>query len=207
MFITFEGCEGCGKTYQTGLLYDYLIKLNIPVTCTSDPGGTALGKELERLMKQKYHDSISSDVELFLFNVCRSQLVKEVIRPSLQKGNVVICDRFIDSTRAYQGYGRGIELSIIESLHNISTGGINPDFTILLDVPVEEGLQRKNTQGRDRFEEEDLSFHNRVRNGYLKMSDEEPDRWMVIDATMRRAEISRIIHEKIESLLECRQDE
>jgi dTMP kinase len=207
MFITFEGCEGCGKTYQTRALYNYLTTLEIPVICTNDPGGTTLGKELERLMKQRYHDYISAEVELFLFNVCRLHLVNEVIRPSLQKGNVVICDRFVDSTRAYQGYGRGIEMATIETLHNIATGGISPEFTILLDIPVEEGLRRKHTQGRDRFEEEDLSFHNRVRDGYLKMSAEEPDRWMVIDATMPRVDISRIINVKIEYLLECRQGE
>jgi dTMP kinase len=206
MFITFEGCEGCGKTYQTGVLYNHLVTLGIPVVNTSDPGGTELGKELERLMKQKYHDSISADVELFLFNVCRLQLVREVIQPSLQKGKVVVCDRFIDSTRAYQGYGRGIEMATIETLHNIANGGINADFTILLDIPAEQGLGRKHTKGRDRFEEEDISFHNRVRNGYLKMAAEEPERWMVIDATMPRAEISRIIVEKVESLLECEQD-
>lgn len=207
MFITFEGCEGCGKTYQTSMLYDHLVTLGIPVISTSDPGGTELGKELERLMKQKCHDSISGDVELFLFNVCRLHLVREVILPSLRKGKVVVCDRFIDSTRAYQGYGRGIEMTTIETLHNIANDGINPDFTILLDIPADVGLRRKNTRGRDRFEEEDISFHNRVRDGYLKMAAEEPDRWMVIDATMSRAAISRIIVDKVESLFECEQDE
>jgi dTMP kinase len=206
MFITFEGCEGCGKTFQSRMLFNYLTDINIPVVSTSDPGGTKLGKELERLMKGNQHDTISAEVELFLFNVCRIHLVKEVISPSLQQGKIVVCDRFIDSTLAYQGYGRGIDLTTIKTLHNIATGGMKPDFTILLDIPADRGLQRKNTRYRDRFEEEELSFHDRVRNGYLKMATEEPERWFVIDALQQAEEIKGIIREKIDSLLNIRRD-
>ena len=202
MFITFEGCEGCGKTFQSRKLFNYLTGINIPVVSTSDPGGTQLGKELEYLMKGKQHDAISAEVELFLFNVCRIQLVKEIISPSLQQGKIVVCDRFIDSTLAYQGYGRGIDLVTIKTLHNIATGGMKPDFTILLDIPVDRGLQRKRTKRRDRFEEEELSFHNRVRNGYLKMAAEEPERWFVVDALQQAEDIAGIIRDKIDSLLD-----
>jgi dTMP kinase len=206
MFITFEGCEGCGKSFQSRALFNYLTGMNVPVVSTSDPGGTQLGKELERLMKQKQHDAISAEVELFLFNVCRIHLVKEVISPSLQQNKIVVCDRFIDSTLAYQGYGRGIDLTTIKTLHNIATGGMKPDFTILLDIPVDRGLQRKNTKQRDRFEEEELTFHNRVRNGYLKMAAEEPERWFVVDALQRAEEITEIIREKVNSLLNIHRD-
>ena len=206
MFITFEGCEGCGKTFQSRMLFNYLTDIHIPVVSTSDPGGTKLGKELERLMKGNQYDAISAEVELFLFNVCRIHLVKEVISPSIQQGKIVVCDRFIDSTLAYQGYGRGIDLTIIKTLHNIAIGGMKPDFTILLDIPAERGLQRKNTRHRDRFEEEELSFHDRVRNGYLKMAAEEPERWFVIDALQQAEEIKGIIREKIDSLLNIRRD-
>jgi dTMP kinase len=180
--------------------------MNVPVISTSDPGGTQLGKELERLMKGKQHDAISAEVELFLFNVCRLHLVKEIITPSLQQGKVVICDRFIDSTLAYQGYGRGIDLATIETLHAIATAGMKADFTILLDIPAERGLQRKHTKYRDRFEEEALSFHKRVRNGYLKMAGEEPERWFVIDALQQAEEITRIIKDRVNSLLNIQRD-
>ena len=206
MFITFEGCEGCGKTFQSRKLFNYLTGIHIPVVSTSDPGGTQLGKELEHLMKQKLHDAISAEVELFLFNVCRIQLVKEVISPSLQDGKIVVCDRFIDSTLAYQGYGRGIDLTTIKTLHNIATGGMKPDFTFLLDIPAERGLQRKHTRRRDRFEEEHLSFHNKVRDGYLKMATEEPERWFVIDALQQAEDIAGIIRAKIDSLLDIHRD-
>jgi dTMP kinase len=206
MFITFEGCEGCGKTFQSRKISNYLAGVKIPLVSTSDPGGTQLGKELEHFMKQQPHDAISAEVELFLFNVCRIQLVKEVISPALQQGKIVLCDRFIDSTLAYQGYGRGIDLTTIKTLHNIATGGMKPDFTILLDIPVDRGLQRKHTKRRDRFEEEDLSFHNKVRNGYLKMAAEEPERWFIVDGVQQAEDISEIIRNKIDSLLDIHRD-
>lgn len=206
MFITFEGCEGCGKTFQSRKLFNYLGGINIPVVSTSDPGGTKLGKELERLMKQELHETISPEVELFMFNVCRIHLIKKVIAPALKKNKIVLCDRFIDSTLAYQGYGRGIDQATIKTLHNIAAGGMKPDFTILLDIPADRGLQRKHTRSRDRFEEEELSFHDRVRNGYLKMAEEEPDRWFVVDALQQAEAITGIIRERIDILLDDHRD-
>jgi dTMP kinase len=201
LFITFEGGEGCGKSFQSRVLYRKLLGLNIPVELTYEPGGTILGNEVRRLLKRKDQAAIFPETELFLFAACRIQLVNEVICPNLEEGKVVICDRFADSTIAYQGYGRGIDLEIIKTINHIATKGIEPDLTILLDMPPEKGLSRKRTKNKDRFEQTEMSFHKRVRDGYLKLAAEEMERWMTIDATLSKIKISDIIWHRVSQLL------
>ncbi len=202
LFITFEGSEGCGKSFQSKVLYNKLYDLGIQVELIYEPGGTVLGNEMRRLLKKRREDDVVPETELFLFAACRAQLVAEIIQPSLQKGKIVICDRFTDSTIAYQGYGRGIQLATIETINCIATKGIKPNLTILLDLPVAQGLSRKKTKNRDRFEKAELSFHYRVREGYQKLAAAEPERWMVIDATLSKTEISNIIWDRVSQLLD-----
>jgi len=200
LFITFEGGEGCGKSTQSRLLLKKLEQQNIPVLLTHEPGGTALGNELRKVLKRKQGSSISPQAELFLFAASRAQLVAEVIRPALQEGKVVICDRFTYSTLVYQGYGRGLDLTILERVNNIATQNLKPDLAVLLDISPEQGLARKRSL-KDRFELEDLSFHRRVREGYLKMAAAEPDCWLVIDAALPKGKIAEIIWDRVSPLL------
>ncbi len=200
LFITFEGGEGCGKSTQSRLLLKKLERQNIPAVLTHEPGGTALGDELRKTIKRKRDTSISPQAELFLFAASRVQLVAELIRPALEEGKVVICDRFTYSTLVYQGYGRELGLDAIEMVNNMATGNLKPDLIILLDISPEQGLTRKRSS-KDRFELEDLSFHQRVRNGYLNMAKAEPDRWLVIDASLPRGKIARIIWDRVSHLL------
>jgi len=201
LFITFEGGEGCGKSVQARVLYRRLSQLVIPVVLTHEPGGTPLGKKLARWLKWTQETSISPLAELLLFNTSRTQLVDEVIRPSLEKGKVVICDRYADSTTAYQSYGRGLDLEMVKAINNAATQGIKPNLTVLLDISVEKGLARKTKKRQDRFEREDIAFHQRVRGGYLKLAASEPGRWLVIDASQSRKKIAEIIWQRVSQLL------
>ena len=200
LFITFEGGEGCGKSTQSRLLLKKLEQRNIPVVLTHEPGGTALGDEIRRALKRKSSSFISPQAELFLVAASRAQLVTEVIRPALEEGKVVICDRFTHSTMVYQGYGRGLDFTAIKMVNNMATRYLNPDLIILLDISPEQGLARKQSL-KDRFELEDLSFHKRVKEGYLKMAAAEPDRWLVINASLPRGKIAEIIWGRVSRLL------
>jgi len=200
LFITFEGGEGCGKSTQSRLLLKKLEQQNIPVVLTHEPGGTVLGNELRKTLKRKRDSSISPQAELFLVAASRAQLVAELIRPALQEGKVVICDRFTHSTMVYQGYGRGLDFTAIKMVNNMATRNLNPDLIILLDISPEQGLARKQSL-KDRFELEDLSFHRRVREGYVKMAAAEPDRWLVIDASLSKGKIAEIIWDRVSRLL------
>ena len=200
LFITFEGGEGCGKSTQSRLLLKKLEQQNIPTVSTHEPGGTALGHELRKTLKRKRDSSISPQAELFLLAASRSQLVAEVIRPALEEGKAVICDRFTHSTMVYQGYGRGLDFTAIKMVNNMATRHLNPDLIILLDISPEQGLARKRSL-KDRFELEDLAFHRRVREGYLKMAGAEPDRWLVIDASLPKEKIAAIIWDRVSRLL------
>ena len=200
LFITFEGGEGCGKSTQSRLLLKKLEQQNIPVVLTHEPGGTALGNEVRRAIKRKRGSSISPQAELFLFAASRAQLLAELIRPALEEGKVVICDRFAHSTLVYQGYGRGLDLTTVEMVNNMATQKLKPDLTFFLNIPPERGLARKRSL-KDRFEIEDLSFHRRVREGYIKMAAAETDRWLVIDACLPKGKIAEIIWDKVSKLL------
>ena len=200
LFVTFEGGEGCGKSTQSKLLLKRLKQKNIPAVLTHEPGGTALGNEVRKALKRKRGSLISPQAELFLVAASRAQLVAEVIRPALEEGKVVICDRFTYSTLVYQGYGRGLELSFVKTVNNAATGNLKPDLTILLDISPEQGLARKLSL-RDRFELEDLSFHWRVREGYLKMVAAESERWLVIDGSLPKGKIAEIVWGRVSQLL------
>lgn len=201
LFITFEGGEGCGKSVQARVLYDRLCQAAIPVILTHEPGGTPIGDEVCRLLKWNEDFDIMPLTELLLFNAARSQLVAEVIKPNLKKGKVVICDRFADSTTVYQGYGRGFNLEVIKQVNNTATQGLMSELTVLLDLTAKTGLARKQAEKQDRFEKQDIDFHERIRQGYLKLAAEEPERWLVIDATQSQEEIAEIIWRKVSQLL------
>ena len=204
LFITFEGGEGSGKSTQVSSLKRRLRRRDIPVTVIREPGGTSLGDRLRRLLK--FSDiPLIPEAELLLFNASRAQLVSEVIRPALERGDVALCDRFADSTVAYQGYGRGISLDRVEAVNNVATGGMTPDMTFFLDVPPAEGMRRRSTTW-DRFElgfeQQDVTdFHGRVHQGYVQMARREPDRWLVIDASQSPRQVSRLIWQAVEPML------
>jgi dTMP kinase len=201
LFVTLEGGEGCGKSYQSKALFSHITAEGIPAILTHEPGGTALGDNISRWLKWRGEVKLSATGELLLFSASRNQLVNEVIAPALLRGEVVVCDRFYDSTMAYQGYGRGLDLDIVKRLNELSTGGLKPSLTILLDVPVKDGLSRKNRDRRDRFEKEKLAFHEQVRKGYLQLARDEPKRFFVVDALLNKKEIAGIIWDKVEKQL------
>ena len=200
-FITFEGGEGCGKSVQARALYIRLSRLAIPVCLTHEPGVTSIGRKIAHWLKWAQNTDISPAAELLLFNASRTQLVAELIRPNLESGKVVICDRFADSTTAYQSYRRGLDLQMVRAINNAATQGLTPDLTVLLDMPVEEGLARKKNKKQDRFEHEAIAFHRRVRGGYLKMAAAEPERWLVVDASQSKKKIKQIIWQVVSQLL------
>lgn len=204
LFVTFEGGEGCGKSTQARALWKRLTKLGIPTELTCEPGGTILGKHLRRLLKSNVLDHIPPEAELLLFAASRAQLVNDVIKPSLHEGKVVICDRFTDSTTVYQGYGRGIDLSLVKTINHLATAGIKPVLTVLLEIPSDKGLSRINYRNLDRFEVEDITFHDAIRDGYLKLVTQEPERWLVIDASLHRKQIQSMIWERVSQLLDIR---
>jgi len=201
LFITFEGGEGCGKSTQARLLYRRLLKLAIPAVLTCEPGGTPFGKRLGRWLKWGDDKKITPLTELLLFNAARAQSVAEIITPSLKDGKTIISDRYADSTTVYQGYGRRLDLEMVTYINHAATQGLAPDLTVLLDIPVESGLTRKTVRRPDRFEQEELAFHRRVREGYAKLAASEPERWLVVDATQSKEEIAGIIWRKVSQLL------
>lgn len=184
MFITLEGSEGSGKTSQQAQLAEYLSSLGFPVLATREPGGTLIGEQVREILSDLQHTSMHPRAEILLFQASRAQLVEQVIRPHLEKGGVVLCDRYADSTIAYQGYGyQIIELDLLRTIVSFATGGLKPDLTLLLDLDVEEGLRRRARGGEwNRLDAYHLDFYQRVRQGYLEMARAEPERWVLIDA-------------------------
>ena len=183
MFITFEGTEGSGKSLQQRLLVERLRAQGLRVLATHEPGGTPLGSELRQLLLARDELEPAPRSEALLMNASRAQLVEKVIRPALERGEVVVCDRFGDSTLAYQGAGRGLDIQQVASVISFATAGLLPDMTMLLDLPVEVGLARKRVQDqRNRFEAETVAFHRRVREAYRSMAESEPGRWRCVDA-------------------------
>jgi dTMP kinase len=194
VFITFEGTEGSGKSLQTRKLAERLRANGHTVLTTHEPGGTQLGTELRRLLLDRQELQIGARAEALLMNASRAQLVESVIRPALERGDVVVCDRFADSTLAYQGAGRGLNEQHLASVISFATAGIQPDMTMLLDVPVEVGLARKQAQNqRNRFEEEAIAFHKSVRTAYLALAEKNPARWLCFDATLSADRLSDAI--------------
>jgi dTMP kinase len=201
LFITFEGVEGCGKSTQSRMLKEYLDALAFPVLLTHEPGVTPLGEEITRLLKWAGNVQISPEAELLLFNASRSQLVTDIVRPALAEGTLVICDRYADSTTAYQGYGRQLDMDMVARANSIGTLGLVPDRTFLLDIPVETGVRRKKDDKADRFEAETIEFHRRVREGFLELAAGEPERWVIIDGSLPRQVIFEIIWRNVSDLL------
>jgi len=204
LFITFEGGEGSGKSVQAKALYRRLSQLAIPVILTHEPGGTSFGMKIARWLKWTEGTDISPLTELLLFNASRAQLVTQVIQPNLESGKTVICDRYADSTTAYQSYGRGLDLEMVKAVNNAATQGLKPDLTVLLDISAEEGLARKRGKKQDRFEQENIAFHQRVREGYVKLAANDPQRWLVIDASQSKRKIAEIIWQRVSQLLSGR---
>lgn len=194
LFVSFEGPEGAGKSTQCRLLAAEFFRLGFDVLTTREPGGTSLGEELRRVVKH-HKGPVCSEAELMLFSACRVQLMREVILPHLDKGGVVICDRFADSTTVYQGYARGIDLGLIRSLHSVGVRGRWPDLTILLDLPVAEGFARTKVRGEgsDRMEDAGMVFHGKVRAGYLQLAKEEPWRFRVVSALGAIEEVAEMV--------------
>jgi dTMP kinase len=202
VFITFEGSEGTGKTTQLAALVDFLRQQGYEVLTPREPGGTAIGEQVRSILFDLSNTGMQARTEVLLFQASRAQLVEDVIRPALGRGCVVLCDRYADSTLAYQGYGRQLDLAQLRALIDFATGGLKPDLTLLLDLPVEVGLKRRERQGnRNRLDILDLDFYHRVRSGYLEMASLEPQRWAVINAEQPpesvQAEIRRVVLERL----------
>ncbi|HXV83057.1 MAG TPA: dTMP kinase [Candidatus Binatia bacterium] len=198
-FITFEGGDGSGKTTQLRALESHLAARGKSCRSTREPGGTSLGELVRQVLLEIGEQPITSPTELFLYLADRAQHMHEVIIPALQRGQIVLCDRHTDSTLAYQGYGRGIDLGLLRSLNDIASQGTKPDLTLLFDCPVEIGLSRTARRkfqaaagpSEDRFEQEKVEFHERVRAGFLELARAEPQRFRVIDATRSVAEVTQ----------------
>ena len=181
LFITFEGADGCGKTTQLNLLVEYLKKQGYGVVVTREPGAKGLGEKIREILLN-YDGVVSDRCEAFLFLADRAQNIDVIVNPAVSEGKIVLCDRHIDSTLAYQGYGRGQDIERINNLNNIATNGRKPDLTFVFDIDVETSQKRVGSN-KDRMERAGIDFHNRVRNGYLELAKNEPERIRVIDAT------------------------
>jgi len=184
MFITLEGPDGGGKSTQAALLVDFLRQRGCDVLATREPGGTAIGDQIRLVLSNLENTAMHPRTEILLFQASRAQHVEQVIRPHLMKGGVVVCDRYADSTLAYQGYGHQVDLARLRSIVEFATGGLKPGLTLLLDIDAEEGLRRRTKSGEwNRLDAYDLAFHQRVRQGYFELMAQEPERWVKIDAS------------------------
>ena len=201
VFITLEGVEGCGKSTHSKLLFKYLKKSGYRTVHTREPGGTKLGEAVRRVLLDSPEIRISDLAELFLFEACRAQIVEEIIKPALDRGSIVISDRFSDATFSYQGYGGRVDLKAIKTLDRVATTGVAPDLTMLLDIDTLEGLKRARKKGIDRMEKKDLSYHKRVRVGYLKLSKQYPGRIKRVEASGRIPEVQTKIRREVEIVL------
>jgi dTMP kinase len=199
MFITLEGPEGSGKTSQMPALAQYLRDTGYEIVLTREPGGTAVGDQIREVLMNLKNVAIVPRTEILLFLAARAQHVEDLIRPSLQAGKIVLCDRFSDSTLAYQGYGHRTNLETLRALLDFSTGGLWPDLTLLMDLPVKAGLERKrdNCSEWNRLDAYDQTFHERVRQGYLALARAEPERWITIDATGTKDKVQKQMRQAI----------
>ncbi len=199
-FITFEGSEGSGKSTQSKLLCGYLKKKGYKVIFLREPGGTKISEKIRQILLDNKNDGMSRECEMLLYMAARAQLVREVILPALKSAKIVVCDRFLDSTLAYQGYGLGLGIKAIKYIGNIATAGLKPDLTVFLDLPIEKGLRHRKFK-EDRIEKRALSYHSRVRRGYLKLAGLEPQRIKIAkvesDKNKTQAAIRRIIEKYV----------
>ena len=208
-FITFEGAEGCGKSTQIRLLGEDLEKAGLPVKVSRSPGGTPVAEKIRKILKEATAgEDLEPETELLLFGACHSQMTANLIRPLLEKGVIVLSDRFCDSTLAYQGYARNLGAETVKKINSYACRGLKPDLTILLDLEVEEGLRRAReragdalTLAADRFDSEKLSFHQAVRNAFLRLAAEEKERFAVISAKGSVEEVHLRIREEVHARL------
>ncbi len=206
-FITLEGPEGGGKTSQTRLLFEQLRKEGFDVLLVREPGGTPIGDQIRAVLHDHANVGMLPNTELLLFSASRGQLVGEVIRPALERGAIVLCDRYADSTYAYQGYGLGLNVNALRVITSFATGGLLPDLTFCLDLPVEEGLRRKRMAYEsgasewNRIDARDLAFHKRVHAGYRELVKREPARWVVVDAMQPFENVAGEIRQHVDQLL------
>ncbi|OGO05434.1 MAG: dTMP kinase [Chloroflexi bacterium RBG_13_56_8] len=206
LFVTFEGPEGSGKTTQIQLLRQALGEKGISVVSTREPGGTPIGEQIRAILHDLNNTAMLPVTEAFLYSAGRAQHVGRVILPALERGDLVISDRYAESTLAYQGYGHGLDLETLREITLFATGGLWPDLVVYLDLDVEAGLQRKwhdRQDGRgewNRMDQQDVSFHRRVREGYLAMARQEPQRWLIVDAQQEIDVIRRVICDRVEEL-------
>jgi dTMP kinase len=203
-FITFEGPDGSGKSTQIQWLAAHLRERGLPIYQTREPGGTPISEEIRKLVHDLRHQEMADRAEILLYSAARAQLVRQEIRPHLAAGDLVLSDRYADSTLAYQGYGHGLDLDTLRQITAFATDGLRPDLTLLFDIDAETGLARRKQGGVEwnRLDAYDLDFHRRVRAGYLEMCAAEPARWICLDATQDRqtlqAEVRRVVKERLE---------
>jgi dTMP kinase len=206
MFITFEGPDGSGKTTQLRSLADFLCQHNYQVLTTREPGGTAISEQIRSILFDLKNTQMVPRTEILLFLASRAQLVEQVIRPYLAGGGVVLCDRYADSTLAYQGYGHQVNLDQLKILIDFATGGLKPDLTLLLDLEVHEGLRRREQGGNwNRLDAYTQAFHQRVRQGFLELAREEPQRWVTIEAGRPADQVQEAIRREVALRLEIQQ--
>lgn len=199
-FITLEGFEGSGKSTQAGLLFDYLKSKRLPVIYIREPGGVKISEEIRKILLDVENKKMTKIAETLLYMAARAQLVEEIVMPALNQGKIVLCDRFLDSTVVYQGYGNGVDLKFIKTLGKVATQNIKPDITFLFDIDVKEGLSRRGKE-KDRIERKSLDFHRRVRSGYLEIAKFEPGRIKMISSRGSKEEIQGTLQKHIEKFL------
>jgi len=199
MFITLEGPEGSGKTSQLAPLAEFMRQQGQEFLVTREPGGTPISDQIRGIIMKMDNTAMHPRTEILLFLAARAQLVAQVIRPALEAGKVVICDRYADSTLAYQGYGHGNDLDLLRRLVDFATGGLQPDLTLLLDVDVEDGIRRKQSGGSEwnRMDAYTLAFHQRVRQGYLELAHAEPGRWVIVDASQPHTAVQAALRQAL----------
>ncbi|MEK6742937.1 MAG: dTMP kinase [Nitrospirota bacterium] len=207
-FITFEGIEGSGKSTQISRLLHYLMNSGRPATLTREPGGTPIGDQVRKILLDPANRLLDPTAELLLYAASRAQHLREIIRPALDAGRIVLCDRFSDATLAYQGYGRELSITTIQELDRIVTAGLRPRLTILLDIDAATGVARargrnmsEGLHGEARFENEELAFHNRVRNGYLDLAKQESGRIRIVDAARTPEEVQEDVRKLVDEVL------
>ena len=199
LFITFEGADGCGKTTQLNLLKEYLEQKGYDVILTREPGAKGLGIKIREILLN-YDGEVSNRCESFLFLADRAQNIDIIVNPTIKEGKIVLCDRHTDSSVAYQGYGRGLDIEQIKTLNNLATGGKTPDLTLVFDVDIETSMKRVGNE-KDRMESAGVEFFNRVRNGYLEIAKQEPERIKVIDSTKSIEDVHNQVLQVIEQIL------
>ena len=212
-FITFEGPDGSGKTTQIQRLYDTLRREGYRALLVREPGGTEIGDQIRTVLHDTRNVGMLPNAELLLYSASRAQLVGQTIRPALEAGVTVLCDRYAESTLAYQGYGRGLDLQALKTVTDFATGRLRPDLILYLDIDAEEGLRRRQSSSQigtgewNRMDQQELEFYHRVRAGYLQMAAEEPHRWFILDATRSIADLQACIQAKVERFLAERQNQ